>query len=316
MKNILQILILFLPVVFPFDWGWAQGCSDAGFCTMGAMKPDQRFSKQMAVKLRSIELSHYIGRTKFDDYVMATTLDFNVGLGKKNTFQIKVPYMIILSTLGNMNGIGDFSLSFSRNLVLNEKYQINATIGTKIPSNRANQLTREGRTISMYQQPSLGTFDFIAGASLISKNWLIAVGYQQPLTDNGNQFNPALQTDNPKLERDNPKKAYPNATNLRRRADAMIRIERNFRFSRFNFHLGLLNIHRFKEDEVTNTAGNRVSIAGSSGSALSFIVGTTYHFNTQSAIKLIFGDRWLQRERNPDGLSREQVYTIAYQLNF
>jgi hypothetical protein len=224
--------------------------------------------------------------------------------------------MIILSALGNMNGIGDFSLSFSRNLLQNEKYQINATVGTKIPSNRANQLTKEGRTISMYQQPSLGTFDFIAGASFISKNWLIAIGYQQPLTDNGNQFNPALQPDNPKLEPGNPKKAYPNATNLRRRADAMIRVERNFRFSNLNFHLGLLNIHRFREDEVTNTAGNRVSIPGSSGSALSFIVGTTYHFNTQSAIKLIFGDRWFQRERNPDGLTREQVYTIAYQLSF
>ncbi|MCU0445335.1 MAG: hypothetical protein MUE85_10490 [Microscillaceae bacterium] len=316
MKFLLKVFFLALAFILIHLWAGAQGCSDAGFCTMGAMKPDQKFIKSMDVKLRSIELSHYIGRTKFDDYVMATTLDFNIGIGKKNTFQFKVPYMVILSTLGNMNGLGDFSLSFSRNLLLTEKYQINATIGTKIPSNRANQLTREGRTISMYQQPSLGTFDFIAGASFISRNWLIAVGYQQPLTDNGNQFNPILQADNPRLEPGNPKKAYPNGTNLRRRADVMLRVERNFRFSNLNFHIGLLNIHRFREDEVTATNGNRVAIPNSNGSALSFIVGTTYHFNTQSAIKLIFGDRWLQRERNPDGLSREQVYTVGYQLSF
>jgi hypothetical protein len=41
----------------------SQGCSDAGFCTMGAMKPDQPYNKKIQLKLRSMELSFYRGTT-------------------------------------------------------------------------------------------------------------------------------------------------------------------------------------------------------------------------------------------------------------
>ena len=47
----------------------AQGCSDAGFCTMGAMKPDQHFNRRVQIKLRSIEVAQYVGLTRFDDVV-------------------------------------------------------------------------------------------------------------------------------------------------------------------------------------------------------------------------------------------------------
>jgi hypothetical protein len=286
---------------------------------MGAMKPDQKFNKGLQVKLRSLELSHYVARDKFEDAIMATTADLNVGIGKDYTFQFKIPYMVVLSRLTNTHGVGDISLSLSRNIVNQENFQINGTIGAKIPTGKSDVRSSEGLPLPMYLQPTLGTFDLVAGASFLSRGWLVAVGVQQPLAHtNDNQFLWEEWEGNPKFNTAFP---FPQSRGLRRQADVMLRIEKNIRFSKFNVHIGLLEIHRFKEDKVLLKdleTGQDIEreVAGSNGSALSLIVGGTYHFNTKSAIKLIFGDRLLQRDKNPDGLSREQVYQLAYQINF
>ncbi|MFN8890139.1 MAG: hypothetical protein ACK5WF_21960 [Cyclobacteriaceae bacterium] len=57
---------LFLPSLFfilNITLSYSQGCSDAGFCTMGAMKPDQPYNKKIQLKLRSMEVSFYRGTT-------------------------------------------------------------------------------------------------------------------------------------------------------------------------------------------------------------------------------------------------------------
>lgn len=311
MKN--YLLCFFISLAY-LNSAKGQGCSDAGFCTMGAMKPDQRFDKKLDVKLRSIEISQYVGVDKFKDVIMATTLDFNVGIGKRNTFQFKLPYMNVLTYLANSQGLGDVSLSFSRNLIAKEGFQLNATVGAKIPTGNSNIKSSEGIPLSMYHQSSLGTYDIIAGFSVINKQWLFAAGYQQPLNENGNEFLQTLWADNPLFS--NRALKYPNSKNLRRKADYMLRVERNFRFARFNFHIGFLNIHRFNEDEVTTPQGIRVKVKNSNGSALSLLLGMAYQLTAKSSIKAIFGDSWFQRERNPDGLSRQQVYTMAYQWSF
>jgi len=71
---------------------FSQGCSDAGFCTMGAMKPDQPYNKRLKIKLRSIEFSQYYGHTHFNNKIRVSTLEANIGLGSDYIFQAKVPY--------------------------------------------------------------------------------------------------------------------------------------------------------------------------------------------------------------------------------
>ncbi|NEO42630.1 MAG: hypothetical protein F6J90_42470 [Moorea sp. SIOASIH] len=87
----------------------AQGCSDAGFCTMGAMKPDQGFSLGVPVKLRSMEIGWYKGETLLTPTVYAFTADFNFLIGKDLTFQAKVPYQYV-RCLRN-DGIGTFEIN-------------------------------------------------------------------------------------------------------------------------------------------------------------------------------------------------------------
>ena len=88
----------------------AQGCSDAGFCTMGAMKPNQRLPKS-ELRLRSIEFTEYYGNAKqLDVSFLSHILDVNVGLHSKSVIQAKFTYNQVYGILANTHGIGDISL--------------------------------------------------------------------------------------------------------------------------------------------------------------------------------------------------------------
>ncbi len=299
----------------------AQGCSDAGFCTMGAMKPDQPFNKKIPVKLRSMEISFYRGTTTLSPVVYVTTADMSFNLLDNKTFvQLKLPYQSVSGNFGNTGGLSDISLCFTRNLRATPVYDINVSVGAKIPTNNANlKDDKFGLPLPMYYQTSLGTYDVIAGISFINRKWLFATGIQHPFNRNGNTFQwgpwePVYQDGNaPEYVR-----AYDRAYKLKRGTDVMLRIERNFRFSRFNFSAGLLPIFRITRDEIEDPAGsgNRVRPEGTTGMALSGIITAGYSFNVKTGILLLVGKKITQRDLNPDGLTREQVATFSYYYRF
>ena len=286
----------------------AQGCSDAGFCTMGAMKPDQPYNKKLEFKLRTMELSFYRGTTTLTPIVYVTTVDLNFSLNRRNTLQVKLPFQFVEGRLASTSSLGDISLCLTRNLFSSDRYDINLSVGGKIPTNSSNKST-QGLPLPMYYQTSLGTYDAIAGLSIVSRNWLFATGIQVPLNQNSNEFVWSPWDDT--AEKDYVRQ-YALAKDLKRGIDVMLRVERNFRLSRFNFSIGLLPIYRVTRDEFTNSRGQRIVTDQAMGLALSGIVTGGYSFNTQSGLRLLLGHKIVQRELNPDGLTREFVSSLTY----
>ncbi|VAW27850.1 hypothetical protein MNBD_BACTEROID06-236, partial [hydrothermal vent metagenome] len=219
-----------------------QGCSDAGFCTMGAMKPDQAFNKKVKLKLRSIELSYYQGQTTLTPVVTVINLDAGFSITKNLSGQIKLPYYSVNGNFDKTAGLGDISLSLTQRLIDTETFDLSATIGTKIPTNNSDIKSSgekvpgtEGLILPMYYQTSLGSVDFVAGASLISSKWLIATGVQMALTANNNTW----QADEwvGIYPSEDYVREYDDANMLKRGTDVMLRVERNFRFSKYSFNL-------------------------------------------------------------------------------
>lgn len=306
-------LLLALCLSFFVAHTYAQGCSDAGFCTMGAMKPDQPFNKKVQLKLRAMEMSFYRGTTTLTPIVYVANLDLSFSLNQKNSFQVKLPYQAVTGRLANTDGIGDISLSFTRNIHTTERFDINFSLGAKIPTNESDK-SIDGFPLPMYYQTSLGTYDFISGVSMITRKWLFATGIQIPLNKNNNQFLwsrwQGSSEDAAYIEK------YDRANQLKRGIDVMLRAERNFRFARFNFSTGLLPIYRIKRDVIEIPDGNKVTLDDAQGLALSVIVTGGYSLNVRNGIRLLLGHKLVQRDNNPDGLTREFVSTISYTYRF
>jgi len=322
-KRIYTILLGFL---FSMQ-ALSQGCSDAGFCTMGAMKPDQAYSKKINFKLRSIELSQYRGSTTLSPMVYVANFDVSIGITQKTGFQVKLPYQWTTGNFGEAAGMGDISVSLTHNVHRFKNFELNATLGMKIPSNKSD-LESQGRKVPgsgglvlpMYYQVSLGSWDIIAGASLINEKWLFAVGYQNALTANNNTFKwgewEGIYQDG--YDTSYVQK-YDQATKLKRGSDIMLRVERNFRFARYSFNLGLLPIYRITKDQVIDDwsgVGDYVKVEGTTGLALSALGGFGYNFNINNTVKFTYGRKITQREVNPDGLTRHDVMIIAYLFRF
>jgi hypothetical protein len=99
----------------------------------------------------------------------------------------------------------------------------------------------------------------------------------------------------------------------------MLRVERNFRFSRLNFSVGLLPIYRITNDQIldpTVDPENHTKPDGAKGLALSAIATVGYNFNVKTGIKLLVGRKLVQRDNNPDGLTRVFVSSFSYFYRF
>lgn len=306
-------LLIYAPAI-------GQGCSDAGFCTMGAMKPDQPFNKKALVKLKSMEISFYRGKTTTSPIVYVATADLNFNIIDDKTFlQVKLPYQSISGNFGNNSGIGDISLCLTRNLYSSEKFDIGLSIGGKLPSNNSDARSKEnGLMFPMYYQTSLGTYDFITGLSIVNKKWLFATGIQHPFNENKNQFTyrawiPVYQEG----KGEDYVRTYWPAYHLKRGTDIMFRAERNFRYARFNMSIGVLPIIRITKDEVTDPNTNeRMKLKGTTGMAFTAIGTIGYNFNVKSGIRLLMGKKLKDRDVNPDGLTRHNVTTFSYYYRF
>jgi hypothetical protein len=313
-------LCRFLSIIFfgfAFLQAKGQGCSDAGFCTMGAMRPNQGYQKKAQIELRSLELSQYYGRTVFKGDIWATNLEVNFSVAKKFIWQLKLPYEIHSGRLGKTQGFGDLSLSLTYLALQREQYRIQLTAGTKIPTNRANLENAEGLPLPMYYQTSLGTYDLVLGAAFQTKNWLVATGFQMPLlSQNENAFFWGAWRDSPLKPISD---LYPPALHLRRGRDLMLRLERNVRFSRFNAFAGVLAIYRLSQDQrLRPNTEDYGLVEGSRGLVCNFLTGMGYRFSTRYALSGLFAyaPKFLQRETNPDGLARRFVVSMAFKRNF
>lgn len=326
-------LLFFSLSLFSTTLSYSQGCSDAGFCTMGAMKPSQIYSRKINFKLRSAEISYGRGRSTLSPVITAATVDLTFGINAKTSFQLKLPYYWVSGNLGETSSLSDISYSFTKNVYSTEQFHINATLGGKIPTNNSDldtsvksEFITDGREASglstdlpMYYQTSLGSYDFVAGASFISQKWLFATGIQMALTETENDFRWGQWANYPDQNYVNE---YALANNLKRGTDIMFRAERAFHFSKWDIRLGALPIIRISKDEVLDirsgspTEGQRIKLDNTTGLALTAILNVAYHFNTTNSVSLLYGHKITDRDVNPDGLTRHNVFSLSYVIRF
>lgn len=276
----------------------AQGCSDAGFCTLSSFKPVSLTDSSM----NQVKLGISTGRGSHSISVFNTYVEYNRQLSGKTSLDAK---LVFSSQTGN--GISSSGLS---DLYLNSNFTISEntvfTVGTKIPFSNGNTAG-----LPMDYQSSLGTWDLISGISFQYQKAKFAVALQQPLSQNKNSF---FSTSYPSTS---PLSKIQSTNKYKRAGDILFRAAYPFSVSKkFMATASLLPIYHLSDDKYTDMSGTEKTIAGSQGLTLNGNIFLNYAVNNSSNFNLSLGAPFVTRKARPDGLTRKYVATLEYALRF
>ncbi len=155
----MKIILIFLLMSFiPFSYNlYAQGCSDAGICTVNSLKPASHDSLE-TTKYNHIKFGVSYGKADHSISVINSYLEYNRQLSSDFSIDTKILFTHQNGKENSVSGLSDIFLN------LNYTFTENALlmIGSKIPLSNGNDKFN-GMSLPMDFQSSLGTFDFIAG---------------------------------------------------------------------------------------------------------------------------------------------------------
>lgn len=278
----------------------AQGCSDAGVCTINGLKGEE----QDSTPPKSWTLKFGINGGKADHQIAVYGAYFNV-VRRWNT---KLETDIKITTLGqNGNSVNAFGLS---DVYLIHNYTVNSwfklTGGFKIPLQNSNR-TYQGFGLPMDYQSSLGTLDGIIGAVFQVRKLSLVGAWQQPLTQNNNRFLPGNYTNG-------PLSTFQATNHFSRRGDIIARATYPLNVNRWIFTPGLLGIYHLGQDTYIDSTGISRSISGSQGLTLNANLYVDYKLSRNQKLQMTFGTPFVVREIRPDGLTRSFVLNLEYQV--
>lgn len=281
-----------------------QGCSDAGFCTVGPLKnPDSDTAQKTTFNQLKIGLS--AGRADYSINTIASFLEYNRQFGKYWSASTKLTQ---LAQSGNgiaVNGLSDVFLTGTYN-----PRKFAYTLGVKVPLTDGNRLY-EGKPLPLDYQASLGTLDLIAGISRKWGNFRLTAAIQQPLLQNNNRFFPMAFDSASILS------GIPATNGFERKGDVLLRATYDIALGKhWKLTPGLLPIVHLGEDSYLDAYGSRETIAGSSGLTLNGTLFVQYSLSEHHKLEASFGTPFIARTARPDGLTRKYVFGIEYRFSF
>jgi hypothetical protein len=282
----------------------AQGCSDAGFCTINSVKPNS--NDTILENKNQIKVGVSFGSADKSVSVFGNYIEYNRQIS--NNFGIDSK---ITSLSQSGNGISNFGISdiyLTANYKVNEKLKL--ILGTKIPLTNGNK-KKDNIALPMDYQSSLGTLDLILGAGYEIKKFQFVLAYQQPLSQNKNEFIAENYPIDSKI------RAFQSTDEFKRSGDILLRVSYPINLSeKLKLTPSLLPIYHLTNDKYTNSLGIENEIKGSQGLTLNGNAYLDYEINSKNALQLNIGMPFVIRDTRPDGLTRSFVVNLEYKIKF
>ncbi len=293
------VVVLFL--IFQLK-SYSQGCSDAGFCTINSFKPNT----EVAAKKNHLKLGMFAGSADNSVSVWGNYLEYHTQFSDQFSLDTKLTTLSQNGTDYATFGLGDLFLS--SNYKINPKWTL--TVGTKIPLNNGNQKENEV-SLPMDYQSSLGTLDAIVGMGYQINKLKLVLAWQQPLTQNKNQFL-AENSNTPTIL-----KQFQSTNGFKRSGDILFRVAYPLPLTNeLQFTTSLLPIYHIDNDRFIDISGKEKTIDGSQGLTLNGNVFIDYAVNATNSLQFNIGMPLIVREARPDGLTRGFIATVEYKFKF
>jgi hypothetical protein len=306
-----KIFLLLLVVIAILNNSGAQGCSDAGFCTIHAIKNNTKGALSGKEGENEILLGFSFGKGEQSISYYTPYIEYTRSLTERTSVTGKLVYSFIQGELANTNGLGDLFLSVNHAFDTKSKWQKSVVAGFKIPFDKAD-LVENGIHLPMPYQTSLGTYDLVLGLNFIRKSLGISAAWQQPLTaTNENKFLPGDYPDEPATL------DYWPTNMFGRKGDVLLRLSYNFDLKeKFSVRPSLLGIYHLANDTYLDINKTRRPIYNSLGLTLNGNVFVDYRMKNGNALELTLGTPFIVRDQRPDGLTRSFVAAVEYKFSF
>lgn len=304
MKSIIFILILLFSISIT-PKSFSQGCSDAGFCSLGSLNASHYDSMDLKYS-NQFKIGGSYGKADHDIAVYGGFLEFHKDVNSCSSFDVRLTYLAQKNDLASSSGLSDLYLNTNWLIVKDLFF----TFGCKLALRDGNNDV-DGNYLPMDFQTSLGTFDLILGFKYQFKGFQLFLAGQQPLNNNKNKF---LAESYPAFS---GFRAYQSTNNYRRKGDILFRAAYPFALTeKITVTPSLLPIFHLANDEFTNILGIKESIEGSQGLTLNANLFIDFALNTRNKIELSFGMPLVVRDSRPDGLTRKYVAGLEYGIRF
>ncbi|MFV8366499.1 hypothetical protein [Flavobacterium sp. XS1P27] len=298
MKKLMLIIAIGI-----FSNSFAQGCSDAGICSIG--NGFQTTDKELK---NGIEIGSIFGAGEADVTYISPYITYTRTINERLSLSSKITYSVASGSFGERGAFDDAYLIGNYNWNPKTNKQWSSLVGFKIPFTSSNLKINEF-SLPLDYQSSLGTFDFIAGLNLNYKKWDFNTAVQIPVFNNNKNsyFKEFSNTDD-----------FPSTNLFERKSDALFRTTYTFQTSnkKFTFKPNVLFIYHLGEDSFENAFGQRETIKNSDGLTINGNIIGAYAINTKNSIELSLATPFVVREVRPDGLTREFTAGIIYKVSF
>lgn len=289
----------------------AQGCSDAGVCSIHSIKNNAEAHESKTGKKNDLSLGfgYGIGERSTNNY--ATYLEYTRSLSKQTSLTGKLGYAFINGELANTSGFSDLFLSVNHAFDIKKKWQKSFVLGIKLPFDNAG-IVKNGISLPMPYQTSLGTVDLVLALNYNRRKFGATLALQQPLKSrNGNKFLASFYPNEPLAS------LYWPSNEFERKGDLVGRVSYSFAAgNRFSIRPSLLGIYHLENDTYVDAAKNRRPIYNSTGLTLNGNLFVDYKLKSGNGFELSLGTPFAVRAERPDGLTRKFVATLEYQFSF
>lgn len=304
-------LLLLLSTAISHQQLNAQGCSDAGVCTIHSIKNNTGGAGSADASKNEVIVGFAYGKgeRKTNDYT--GYVEYTRSLKGNTSINGKISYSAVTGELANTNGLGDLFLSVNHAFDLKKAWQKSFLVGIKIPFDDAN-IKKNGIYLPLPYQTSLGTTDLVLGLNFTKRSFGATIAVQQPLKPvNGNRFLPEDYLSN-KLAT-----AYLPTNKFSRKGDVLLRFSYNIKLDdKFSIRPSLLSIYHEANDTYLDAANVRRTIDQSNGLTLNGNIFADYRINSKKAFELSIGTPFVVRTNRPDGLTRSLVTSLDYKISF
>lgn len=281
----------------------AQGCSDAGICSIG-----KTFQEETKTFKNSFEINSILGQGDGNVSIFTQTLSYTRKFTNQFSLGSRVTYNLANGNFGTRGQFGDAYLIGNYQFKENNNKQWSVLLGWKFPFTTANAKINNV-SLPMDYQASLGTFDLFLGTNLNYKAWDFNLAVQIPVFNNNkNSYFDELSVSDD----------FPTTNLFERKSDALFRTIYTLKTTnnKFLFKPNVLFIYHLGEDTFENQFSNRKTVKGSDGLTINGNLIGIYNINSKNSIELSVATPFVVRDVRPDGLTRKFVASLIYKTTF